>query len=102
MTLKAEELANKLGMNTTKLRMRYENLQQMAMKRGTTELKARELAQRSLILAEEQNITTTQAMNILLEEEALAEMGTAKALLVRKLGLDAKHRFRRRNDCCDE
>ena len=89
MTLKAEELANKLGMNTTKLRMRYENLQQMAMKRGTTELKARELAQRSLILAEEQNITTTQAMNILLEEEALAEMGTAKALLVRKLGLDA-------------
>ena len=89
MTLKAEELANKLGMNTTKLRMRYENLQQMAMKRGTTELKARELAQRSLILAEEQNITTTQAMNILLEEEALAEMGTFKALLVRKLGLDA-------------
>lgn len=89
MTLKAEELANSLGMNTTKLRMRYENLQQMAMKRGTTELKARELAQRSLILAEEQNITTTQAMNILLEEEALAEMGTAKALLVRKLGLDA-------------
>lgn len=89
MTLKAEELANSLGMNTTKLRMRYENLQQMAMKRGTTELKARELAQRSLILAEEQNITTTQAMNILLEEEALAEMGTFKALLVRKLGLDA-------------
>ena len=89
MTLKEEELANKLGMNTTKLKMRYENLQQVAMKRGTTELKARELAQRSLILAEEENITTTQAMNILLEEEALAEMGSAKALLVKKFGLDA-------------
>ena len=89
MTLKAEELANKLGMSTTKLRARYENLQAVAISKGKDSLKAKELAQRSLILAEEQNITTTQAMNILLEEEALAEMGTVKALMVRKLGLDA-------------
>lgn len=86
--LKAEEMANKLGLETTELRTEYEKLQSFALKESSISMNEKLFAQKALLLAEEQGITVEEAKNALLVEEKIAHMGTLKAMLAYKLGLD--------------